>query len=31
MMTAGEEIDIKQGAPITVTLDRALEVRIPIK
>lgn len=31
MMTAGEEIDIKQGAPITVTLDRALDVRIPIK
>ena len=31
MMTAGEEIDIKQGAPITVTLDRPLDVRIPIK
>lgn len=31
MMTAGEEIDIKQGAPITVTLDRALDVKIPIK
>ena len=31
MMTAGEEIEIKQGAPITTTLDRALEVKVPIK
>ena len=31
MMTAGEEIDIKQGAPITTTLDRAVDVKVPIK
>ena len=31
MMTAGEEIDIKAGAPITTTLDRAVDVRVPIK
>jgi hypothetical protein len=31
MMTAGEEIEIKQGAPITTTLDRAVDVKIPIK
>jgi len=31
MMTAGEEIDVPAGTKIALTLDRAVEVRIPIK